>query len=289
MNNLGDLERLYRGIRRRINGGRPLDSYPLLSGDSYFFSCEYYFDTDKLIKVPRIPRRTQKALSIFLRVSEIDRFETYLRLNTGKEFDQYTLVIHNGDDAIQAKVLGFFESRFRKIYAVNLFHRSDVSQPIPIGLENKNYFTNGVPRDFQKLISQEPKNPRRNEYLLLQSFSLHTNKEERAACASVGKLLGSKVLEGVRPGIYRRALLESKFVLSPAGNGADCHRTWEAMYLGAIPIVRRSLWPFVDYQLPVLIIDEWADLLEINLSSIPEVPHLAWSETFWKNYYLDRQ
>ena len=36
---------------------------------------------------------------------------------------------------------------------------------------------------------------------------------------------------------YRQLLLRSKYVLSPPGNGPDCHRTWESIYLGAIPIV----------------------------------------------------
>lgn len=35
----------------------------------------------------------------------------------------------------------------------------------------------------------------------------------------------------------------SRFVVSPPGNGIDCHRTWEALALGAIPIVQNSsLW-----------------------------------------------
>ena len=32
-------------------------------------------------------------------------------------------------------------------------------------------------------------------------------------------------------------LQRSRFVLSPAGNGVDCHRTWEALLMGAVPIV----------------------------------------------------
>ena len=32
----------------------------------------------------------------------------------------------------------------------------------------------------------------------------------------------------------------SKFVLSPPGNGFDCHRTYESILLGAVPIVVRD-------------------------------------------------
>jgi len=39
--------------------------------------------------------------------------------------------------------------------------------------------------------------------------------------------------------VWRR-YLSTEFVASPPGNGKDCHRTWEALALGAIPIVLRD-------------------------------------------------
>ena len=50
------------------------------------------------------------------------------------------------------------------------------------------------------------------------------------------------------------------FVVSPLGNGIDCHRTWEALALGCIVIVKRPLISAVFEDLPVLIVDEWRDL-----------------------------
>ena len=59
------------------------------------------------------------------------------------------------------------------------------------------------------------------------------------------------------PRDYRELVSKSQFVLSPPGNGADCHRTWEAIYLGAIPIVHKDFWPFSHLDLPVLVVDDW--------------------------------
>jgi hypothetical protein len=50
------------------------------------------------------------------------------------------------------------------------------------------------------------------------------------------------------------------FVLSPEGGGLDCHRTWEALALGCIPIVKRSAFSDVFQHLPVLIVDDWVDI-----------------------------
>ena len=69
------------------------------------------------------------------------------------------------------------------------------------------------------------------------------------------------------PGHYRRShtWIENcryAFVLSPYGNGFDCHRTWEAVCLGAIPIVKAPHFDELFKGLPVLNVKEWSDVNE---------------------------
>ena len=66
-----------------------------------------------------------------------------------------------------------------------------------------------------------------------------------------------------RPQTWKKQT-EYAFVPSPAGGGMDCHRTWEALLLGCIPIVRRFNVPHDDIfiDLPVLFIDKWSDVTE---------------------------
>lgn len=61
---------------------------------------------------------------------------------------------------------------------------------------------------------------------------------------------------------------EFAFEVSPHGNGLDCFRTWEAMLLGTIPIVRRSsLVPlFEDEALPVVVVESWREINAANLA-----------------------
>jgi len=64
---------------------------------------------------------------------------------------------------------------------------------------------------------------------------------------------------------------EYAFVLSPHGNGLDCHRTWEALVLGCIPIVRTSPIDVLYTGLPVLIVREWSDVcMELLEATIRE-------------------
>jgi len=47
------------------------------------------------------------------------------------------------------------------------------------------------------------------------------------------------------------------FVICPHGGGLDCHRNWEALCLGCIPIVKTSPIDKLYSDLPVLIIKDW--------------------------------
>ena len=64
------------------------------------------------------------------------------------------------------------------------------------------------------------------------------------------------------------------FVVSPFGNGLDTHRTWEALVLGCIPIVKTSPLDSLYTNLPVLIISDWnninAELLENTINDFKE-------------------
>jgi hypothetical protein len=57
------------------------------------------------------------------------------------------------------------------------------------------------------------------------------------------------------------------FVISPAGYGLCCYRTWEALILGCIPILKTSPIDSVYDSLPVIIVDEWSDITEDNMNN----------------------
>ena len=55
------------------------------------------------------------------------------------------------------------------------------------------------------------------------------------------------------------------FVVSPRGGGLDCHRTWESLALDNIVIVKSSPLDALYQGLPVVIVDEWAQITRPNL------------------------
>lgn len=51
-----------------------------------------------------------------------------------------------------------------------------------------------------------------------------------------------------------------QFVLSPHGAGLDCHRTWEALILGCIPIVKAAKLNDLFTDLPVVVVEDWRQI-----------------------------
>lgn len=68
-------------------------------------------------------------------------------------------------------------------------------------------------------------------------------------------------------------MLSHPFILSPPGAGPDCHRHWEAILLGAIPIVLRSEATRLLDDLPCLQVNGWDEVTEERLRH--ELPQLT--------------
>ncbi|CAH1783524.1 unnamed protein product [Owenia fusiformis] len=93
--------------------------------------------------------------------------------------------------------------------------------------------------------------------------------------------------ENGRLSLLYESLSKYPFWVAPRGNGLDTHRIWEALYVGSIPIVQRSLLDPLFKDLPVLLIDNYEDLTEKQLKDTL----IKFSEmdidtkTLYKNYW----
>lgn len=80
---------------------------------------------------------------------------------------------------------------------------------------------------------------------------------------------------------YLKEMAQFKFVLSPRGVGIDCYRTWEALIVGSIPIVKSSYLDPLYKDLPILIINDWNQITEAFLNK-------KYAEITSKQYRLDK-
>jgi hypothetical protein len=89
--------------------------------------------------------------------------------------------------------------------------------------------------------------------------------DRRAAIVSLsGCRHVRKLYSRVGQGTIWRAYASHPFVVSAHGNGLDCHRTWEVLLLGSIPIVRRSSLDPLYEGLPVAIVDDWDEVRDLK-------------------------
>ena len=127
--------------------------------------------------------------------------------------------------------------------------------PIPIGLANRNW-PHGNIDILNSIIPKIIQKKNRNNYIYLNI----TPRPERTSCIKYFQNLGIKFEKPKSFNAYLKDLSKSIFVVSPKGNGIDCHRTWEALLMGCFPIVESSTLNPLYEDLPVLIIQEWDEV-----------------------------
>jgi hypothetical protein len=249
---------LLRGILRRLNYATGRSSYPFISGDTYASLCDYRFNQDSSLAELK---KGSESIKIFLPAYLKDVFLSELK-SSDSDFSDDSLIIHNSDIIPTNAEMKTLSNRFNRVYSVNWLGDKNIATPIPIGLENWSLLRNGVPTDYLRLINQGLLPTSERSIRILSGFSIETNIAERSKAIEFSKS-NSEVFQTptfVSPKRYREIVSNSAFVLSPPGNGADCHRTWESIYLGAIPIVLKRYWPFNHLDLPVLAIEDWSDI-----------------------------
>jgi hypothetical protein len=104
------------------------------------------------------------------------------------------------------------------------------------------------------------------ESRLLVYFRFVSNRHVRMAalkCLKQSEFYNNITFAVLNETTLTAALQSSQFVPSPLGHGNDCHRTWEALSLGAVPIIIKlpAMNSMFDC-LPVIQVDSFCDILQ---------------------------
>ncbi len=197
----------------------------------------------------------------------VQRAEKFIAKQDGAEF---TLLIHNGDLIPSKDQLNQLCQLFQKVYCVNLVEENPSLKALPIGLENAQLSNNGRLSYYLEGLS-EPRSSDRSR-LVVSSFHPSNNPAVREPTARLFK--ASRFgFDGHawKRAEYREVLRQTCFVISPPGNGPDCHRTWEAIYLGAVPVVLRPhLAASLRQDMPILAVDSYEEFLDMSDDSLRE-------------------
>jgi hypothetical protein len=176
--------------------------------------------------------------------------------------NSYVLITHCSDYEINEQKFNQKPNCIKKWFAQNVNYLHPDLIPVPIGIENHEGTNKGNASDFDFLVENafdfEIKNKIINK--IFCSFNPITNINR----INVAQILQKKGLGNlIYPLPFRDYVVAAKqylFIASPRGNGIDCHRTWEALYYGCIPIVERHFMYDSYKDLPIIQIDSWEQL-----------------------------
>ncbi len=256
---------LNRFFPRKLNVRK--SSFPLLSPDTYLELCERSILSDvDLIEFIQESKKNSVLESVYIAgelvaalISKIDKLNN---INIKK------LIIMESDTKQDTKELNLLLTVANKIYSNNLIGNQKDITPIPLGLERRAYRSAGVIRHFKKGYSIDPSN-RRIDFLVAWNDETNSmRKKYRQLFIKSEK--GLVINRRMHPRSIHKLMRKSLFVPSPAGNGLDCHRTWEALYLGAVPVVLKSEF-CGDSTWPVLVIDQWDEIIKLSRPDMEEL------------------
>ena len=246
-----------RDLQKRIS------SYPYLCPDTYLAKCERVILTPSDLK-KFIGEKSNNYKTVYLVGDLIDQF-----IEAREQIPNIqTLVIGESDATQHEQNLSKLYSKVGKIYSNNLVGKSERCSPVPLGIERQAYRSAGRVRNFQKKYQTKTSN-RTIPFLI--AWNNATNAKRPIYRAEFQNHSNSLVInQRVAASTIHKLMRKTMFVPSPAGNGIDCHRTWEALYLGAVPVVLRSEY-FGESNWPVLVVDSWSELVEKKDDELKEI------------------
>jgi len=239
----------------KYSKSRP-SSAPFLSIDTFRKYCQ--LKIDRRSDLNKLPPRGQ-SLVVFCKTDYLYEFFSSAIVT---KLGEFVLISGNSDKIIDDSYSNLIPPNMIVWFAQNLVANIRKAILIPIGLENLYHYNNGIVWNYVNIRSNLP--TKRNR--ALYGFSIQTNYNARIIAANYSS--ASKICDLVPNGIsnlnYRKLLSEYKFVVSPEGNGPDCHRTWEAMYLHTIPILLKTSMSssFYSMGMPVLLVEDYEELVE---------------------------
>lgn len=237
---------LWDGFERNLAKRR--SSAPYISGDTFRSFCDHVFDEIKtFIDVDAI----KPGDTVFLVFDVLPYFFQTVYQHIKHPF---IIVTHNRDECLPGNFASYLDDeKILAWFAVNPDQSHPKLHAIPIGIANS-YWPHGNPEALRRqsaLLYEK-------QILLLASHLEPTHESRRHIYGYFSQMPYCYFADQKPHEPYLADLCRSKFVLSPRGNGLDCHRTWEALYMGAIPIVPSTTINSVYADLPVVIVDDWA-------------------------------
>jgi hypothetical protein len=216
----------------------------LITGNKFKKLCDFVLDENGFVKTEVI----NNIPFFFVKTDLVNLFFSKFIPNY-----PFKLITHNGDFPITGNYLNYLNNPFLiSWYAQNVNFKHEKLKSIPIGIANEIW-----PHGDEKILINEINKNKEKTNLVYCNFDLQTNFYERNKCFIFMNKNSLKMSNKTNFKNYISELNNSFFCLSPNGNGIDCHKTWESIYLKTIPVVTESININFYNDYPIYIIKSW--------------------------------
>ena len=249
--------------------------FPFISGDLFLALADVIIL--KTQYEPVILRKRKEVLFV-----EAELIEDRSKLDYAAQFK--VVIVHNGDHQIKKSSIDILLSYGCVLFATNVKNQTPNVFTIPIGIENAHHRRNGGIHYFNPINMAEVSMKKEKDVLI--SFNTSTNPTVRERIEKICLHAGHSN-EKMSIFEYRKQIAKTRFVISPPGNGIDCHRTWEAFYHKAIPVIEKKYWMFDRHELPVLIVDDIKEFIGLSSLEMIKYYNLVINEKSYNAIYFD--
>lgn len=197
--------------------------------------------------------------------------------DVSKRNGNQVFVTHQSDYSLQQKLYEKIPSNVKTWFAENC--EIPPGDPrvvgIPNGLNNLTLVSNRTSKwgrysssfghicDFHQDLHSQNERDKSWRNLCYMNFSHSTCFDERMSLYdSMKNMSWITSKNGITHSEFAEDVYHHPFTLSPKGNGYDCVRTWESIYLRSIPVVKRCTAMLHFEDLPIVLVEDWAQVTE---------------------------
>lgn len=180
------------------------------------------------------------------------------------EFPEMKFIIFTNleDTPLDEYIFNSIPTNVIRICAANSMVWGDKVIPAPYGVQRTMSYNDDRIQVLQSYMTKE-KMP--TSFRLLYVGINENSHEERKGLTEkfIDNPWATVETERVNFETYLDRMWRCKFVLCPRGNAIDCHRNWETVYMGRVPVMKKN--PFLEElyaPYPVLWVDDYSEVTE---------------------------
>jgi len=206
-----------------------------------------------------------------------DALENFIEKTLNKISKPFILMTGNSDRTISREIKNIkllINNKFLiKWYAQNLKLNHEKISYLPIGLDyhatfksrNKYKSEKEFPNLKENQLIKISKSKIKKNFLMYSNWLFNLNKKRKLCLNQIDQTLVFFEKKKVSQTQSWKNMRKYAFCLCPEGYGIDTHRVWEAIIIGAIPVLKSSSLDNMYNKFPVIIVKNWKDVTKSKL------------------------